>query len=152
MATKKKSRRFTKVPLVIAAVAASAALVYAAATIYGPGPSSLASARASAAPVKTGAAAARLRVTLDPNLFTGEAHRAYEVAAHHPALLAQLHCYCGCERDGTMHNLLDCYRTTHGSECPTCMGEALEAARLARQGVPIEEIRNKLSARWGGGE
>ncbi len=132
----------------IAAVAASAALVYAVATIYGLSPSS----RASAAPVKTESAAARLRVTLDPNLFAGEARRAYEVAARHPALLAQLHCYCGCERDGMMHNLLDCYRTSHGSQCPVCMGEALEAARLARQGVPIEQIRDKLRARWGDGE
>ncbi len=138
--------------MTIAAVAAFAALAYAAVTIYPLSPSSIVSSRASAAPVKTESPAAKLRITLEPKLFSGEARRAYQVAEHHPALLAQLHCYCGCEREGMMHNLLDCYRTDHGSECPICMGEALEASRLAKQGVPIEQIRDKLRARWGNGE
>ncbi|MFZ2063301.1 MAG: hypothetical protein WAU82_19995, partial [Candidatus Binatus sp.] len=35
------------------------------------------------------------RLTLDPNQFIGPAKQAYQVAEKNPALLAQLHCYCG---------------------------------------------------------
>ena len=38
------------------------------------------------------------RVTLDPDQFVGPAKQAYQVAEKSPALLAQLHCYCGCDR------------------------------------------------------
>lgn len=153
MAAKKKYRRMGKIPTTIAGAVMVAALVCALFMIYGAGPSSIFFSRASSAPARAARAdAKKLSATLDPNLFTGEARRAYQVAGHHPALLAQMHCYCGCERDGMMHNLLDCYRTDHGSQCPVCIGEALEAERLAKQGVPIERIRDKLRARWANGE
>ena len=42
--------------------------------------------------------AAKLRITLDPNQFQGTVREAYEVAEKDPALLAQLHCYCGCDK------------------------------------------------------
>ena len=38
------------------------------------------------------------RVTLDPDQFVGPAKQAYQVAEKSPALLAQLHCYCGCDK------------------------------------------------------
>ncbi|HVB81815.1 MAG TPA: CYCXC family (seleno)protein [Candidatus Binataceae bacterium] len=84
------------------------------------------------------------RVTLDPARFFGRAREAYEVAAKNPALLAQLHCYCGCDKEMGHQNLLDCYRDEHGSHCPICMGEALEAAKLADEGLPVEQIRRVL--------
>ena len=55
-------------------------------------------------------------------------------AREHPALLAQLHCYCGCDRTDGHKNLLDCFRDNHGGHCAICTGEALEAEKLARQG------------------
>jgi hypothetical protein len=88
--------------------------------------------------------------TLNPILFHGEAREAYEIAAKDPKLLKQLHCFCGCDKHWT-RNLLDCYRTKHASICPTCMGEALEAARLAKQGTPVAEIRRALSDDYGHG-
>ncbi len=150
--TRHSSRRLRKIPIAIAAGVAVVALTYAVLTVCGVGRSPAISSRASAAAVSSNAAISKLRYTLDPNLFTGDARRAYEIAAHYPALLAQLHCYCGCERDGSMHNLLDCYRSDHGSHCPICIGEALEAERLAKQGVLIEQIRDKLRARYANGE
>ncbi len=84
------------------------------------------------------------RVTLDPARFTGAARQAYEVAAKNPALLAQLHCYCGCDKEIGHQNLLDCYRDEHGGHCPICTGEALEAAKLADEGLPVEQIRRVL--------
>ncbi len=89
--------------------------------------------------------------TLDPSLFRGEAAAAYEVARRDPGLLAQIHCYCGCDRDLGHRSLLDCYRTRHGSQCPICIGEAIEAERMEQQGVPIEEIRDALRTRYSHG-
>ena len=84
------------------------------------------------------------RVTLDPARFFGEARTAYTVAEQKPALLAQLHCYCGCDKELGHQNLLDCFRTEHGSHCPVCTGEAVEAAKLADEGLPVEQIRRVL--------
>ena len=97
-------------------------------------------------------AAKSLRVTLDPNLFQGEVRQAYEVAGRNPALLAQLHCYCGCDRTDNHKNLLDCFRDKHGSTCAICVGEAREGEVLANQGMPVEQIRDALRARYGHGE
>ncbi len=84
------------------------------------------------------------RVTLDPARFFGTAREAYEVAEKDPALLVQLHCYCGCDKEIGHRNLLDCYRDDHGGHCPVCTGEALEAAKLADEGLPIDQIRRVL--------
>ncbi|HZO82976.1 MAG TPA: CYCXC family (seleno)protein [Candidatus Binataceae bacterium] len=90
--------------------------------------------------------------TLDPSLFSGEARTAYEIAAKNPALLAQLHCYCGCDKELGHQSLLDCYRDQHGAQCPICTGEAVEAAKLADEGLPIEQIRRVLRDHWGHGD
>jgi Protein of unknown function with PCYCGC motif len=84
------------------------------------------------------------RLTLDPNQFLGPAKQAYQVAEKNPALLAQLHCYCGCDRQYGHQNLLDCYRGDHGSKCEICIGEALMAEQLSEQGSPVEQIRDAL--------
>ena len=84
------------------------------------------------------------RPTLDPARFFGVVREAYEVAQKNPALLAQLHCYCGCDKEVGHRNLLDCYRDEHGAHCPICTGEAVEAAKLADEGLPVEQIRRVL--------
>jgi hypothetical protein len=99
--------------------------------------------RSAADPARASAAGGK-RVTLDPARFNGAAQQAYEVAASNPALLAQLHCYCGCDKEIGHQNLLDCYRDEHGSHCPICVGEALEAAKLADEGLPVAQIRRVL--------
>src|SRR5215469_13283911 len=77
-------------------------------------------------------------VTLDPALYTGPAHEAYRVAREHPELLAQLHCYCGCDRLHGHNNLLDCFRDTHGGHCAICVGEAIDAERMYQAGTPVD--------------
>jgi hypothetical protein len=89
--------------------------------------------------------------TLDPALFQGEARQAYEIARQKPALLAQLHCYFGCDKDFGHRNLLDCFRTDHGSHCAVCTGEAIEAEHLAQRGMPVEQIRDELRAKFAHG-
>ena len=94
---------------------------------------------------------ARLRITLDPAAFQGTVREAYEVAERDPALLAQLHCYCGCDKTDGHKNLLDCFRDTHGSTCAICCGEARDAEAMASRGMPIEQIRDALRARYSHG-
>jgi len=95
-------------------------------------------------------AAAQGRVTLDPNQFDGPAKRAYQVAEKSPGLLAQLHCYCGCDRVYGHQNLLDCYRGDHGSKCEICIGEALMAEQLWEQGSPVDQIRDAIRRNYAG--
>ncbi len=88
------------------------------------------------------------RATLDPDLFTGQVREAYEVARANPALLAQLHCYCGCDKVEGHRNLLDCFRDGHGGRCEICVGEALQARRMSEQGATVEQIRDAARARY----
>lgn len=106
----------------------------------------------SAVSLNVAQAGQNLRQTLDPNQFAGEVKQAYQIAQHDPALLAQLHCYCGCDRTDGHQNLLDCYRDTHGAHCAICTGEAIEAEKLASQGMPVEKIRDALRDRFANGE
>ncbi|MFZ0676188.1 CYCXC family (seleno)protein [Candidatus Binatus sp.] len=99
----------------------------------------------------SGDPSAKLRITLDPQNFQGTVREAYEVAEKDPALLAQLHCYCGCDVTDGHKNLLDCFRDTHGSTCAICCGEARDAESMASRGMPIEQIRDALRARYAHG-
>ncbi len=114
------------------------------------GESTTAPACCTAHPASETQAASDLRKTLDPGQFTGEVREAYKVAQENPDLLAQLHCYCGCDRTNGHKNLLDCYRDHHGASCAICTGEALEAKKLFDQGASIETIREALRARFAG--
>ncbi len=104
--------------------------------------------RTGGSPIAASDAARRLRTTLDPDLFQGGIRQAYEVAAQDPALLVQLHCYCGCDRTDNHKNLLDCFRDTHGAHCDICVAEAREAELMARRGMSIEAIRDALRMRY----
>jgi hypothetical protein len=84
------------------------------------------------------------RITLDPNQFVGPVREAYKFAEQNPALLAQLHCYCGCDKAEGHQNLLDCYRGMHGASCEICTGEALLAKRMSDQGSPVDQIRDAI--------
>jgi hypothetical protein len=99
-----------------------------------------------------GDAGAQLRITLDPQNFQGTARQAYEVAERDPALLTQLHCYCGCDKSLGHKSLLDCFRDEHGSKCAICCGEAIDAEAMASRGMPVEQIRDALRARYAHGD
>ncbi|HEY9156998.1 CYCXC family (seleno)protein [Candidatus Binatus sp.] len=101
------------------------------------------------AEAKTVAAnAAQGRLTLDPNQFTGPVKQAYMVAEKNPALLAELHCYCGCDKADGHQNLLDCYRGLHGATCEICTEEALLAERMSEQRSPLDQIRDAIRRRF----
>ncbi len=147
MSKSKKAKPDSLVIVVVAVVAAVA--TYGGLSVYrSRAADSIATQQIAAA----GDAANHLRMTLDPNLFVGDVKKAYQIAEHDPTLLAQLHCYCGCDRTDGHKNLLDCYRDTHGAHCAICTGEALEAEKLAAQGMPVEKIRDALRDRFANGE
>jgi Protein of unknown function with PCYCGC motif len=131
----------------IAALAGAALLVVAIAYVMSGG-----SQPSDSAAAASGDAAAHLRVTLDPQGFQGNVRETYEIAARDPALLSQLHCYCGCDKTLGHRSLLDCYRDDHASRCGICMGEARDAEPMAQRGMPIEQIRDTLRARYSHGE
>ncbi len=87
---------------------------------------------------------AQPRLTLDPSQFVGPVREAYKYAGENPALLAQLHCYCGCDKAEGHQSLLDCYRGMHASACEICTGEVLLAKRMADQGSPVDQIRDAI--------
>lgn len=90
-------------------------------------------------------------LTLNPDQFQGDTRQAYTVAQQHPELLAQMHCYCGCEQHDGHKSLLDCFRGTHGASCEICVGEAVTASQLADHGMPVEQIRETLRQRYAHG-
>lgn len=91
------------------------------------------------------AAAEPLAPTLDPATVQPHARAAYEVAQKKPRLLAQLPCFCYCDRFGHK-SLHDCYASNHAEECDVCMREALEADQMDSQGMTPQEIRAAIIA------
>lgn len=121
-----------------AAAGAAAALLYLASGSY----------RARWQTPADAAGAGQAAGTLDPRLFAGPVREAYATARSHPALLARLHCYCGCDKTDGHRSLLDCFRDRHGSRCEICVGEAQEAKRLFKRGTTVDQIRDALRARY----
>ncbi|HLI80502.1 MAG TPA: CYCXC family (seleno)protein [Candidatus Binataceae bacterium] len=142
-----KARIDSMVVVVIMVVMAIA--IYAGASVYR---SHTNDSAPSQQPITEAAAAQNVRLTLDPNQFVGDVKKAYQIAEHDPALLVQLHCWCGCDRTDGHKNLLDCYRDTHGAHCAICTGEAIEAEKLANQGMSVEKIRDALRDRFANGD
>ncbi len=99
---------------------------------------------------KAAVVAASDRLTLDPSQFMGEVREAYIFAGENPALLAQLWCYCGCDKTDGHKCLLDCYRGYHGATCEICTQEALQAKRMFEDGSPVDQIRDALKRRFAG--
>jgi len=56
-----------------------------------------------------------LPTPLPATQFQGRARAAYEAAAEIPQVLAEVKCYCGCDKSQSHRNLLDCFVDTHGS-------------------------------------
>ena len=93
--------------------------------------------------------AALLPATLSPELFTGNTKLAYTAAKEIPQTLAQLPCYCHCDRGHNHKSLHSCFESEHGENCGICINEALMAYNLQKQGVAVSEIRRKIIAAYG---
>ena len=87
--------------------------------------------------------------TLSPELFTGNKRLAYQAAKEIPETLAQLPCYCHCDRGQGHKSLHSCFESEHGENCGICIGEALMANNLVKRGVSVSEIRKQIIAAYG---
>ena len=61
------------------------------------------------------AAPSALPAPLPAEMFQGRAREAYKIAAEIPEVLADVSCYCGCDKSQGHRNLLDCFVDDHGA-------------------------------------
>jgi hypothetical protein len=120
--------------------------------------------QASHAPVETPATAVKtipahfdqapsrstLGPTLEPEKFTGLVRDAYRAAREIPQTLAQLPCYCHCDRGMGHKSLHSCYEDDHAAHCAVCVNEALLALKLEReQKLTPAQIRDRIVEQYG---
>ncbi len=91
----------------------------------------------------------QLKPTLPETQFFGKAREAYRVAREIPQTLAQLPCYCHCDRSFGHKSLHTCFVDDHASQCAVCVDEALLAYKLQKeQKLTSEEIRSQIIEKY----
>ena len=95
--------------------------------------------------------AKNLKPTLPPEQFQGKIRAAYAAVREIPQTIAQLPCYCRCDRSAGHKSLYDCFRDDHGANCSTCMDSALVALKMEKeQRMTPEQIREALIKEYSG--
>jgi hypothetical protein len=87
--------------------------------------------------------------TLDPESFTGLVRDAYRAAREIPQTLAQLPCYCHCDRGMGHKSLHSCFEDKHASQCAVCVNEALLARKLEKEKLSPAQIRDRIIEQFG---
>ena len=83
--------------------------------------------------------------TLSPSQFSNAVvQNAYALAARVKRVLYQQPCYCHCDRSQGHTSLLDCFASTHGSNCGVCMREALYSYEQTQKGKTPAQIRTGI--------
>ena len=83
--------------------------------------------------------------TLAASQFVGKAREAYEAAKKIPQTLAQLPCYCECDKAFGHKSLHSCFEDDHASSCAVCVDEALLAYKLQKeQNLTPEQVRERI--------
>jgi hypothetical protein len=96
--------------------------------------------------------AKHLGPTLDPAQFFGKAREAYQVAKRIPQTLAQLPCYCHCDKSFGHKSLHTCFEDDHASHCAVCVDEALLAYQLQQEErLSPEQVREKIVEKYSEG-
>src|SRR5690348_16966015 len=80
----------------------------------------------------------------DQGLIAPAQKEAYKAAARASSVMYQMPCYCFCDRAHGHTSLRSCFEDTHGSQCSTCMQEALYSYRQSRKGWTAKMIRNGI--------
>jgi uncharacterized protein with PCYCGC motif len=87
--------------------------------------------------------------TLDPQSFSGVTRDAYRAVREIPVTIAQLPCYCHCDRGFGHKSLYSCFEDDHASHCAVCVQEALLALRLEKeQKMTPAQIRDTIVAQY----
>ena len=96
------------------------------------------------------AALKNLAPTLSPEQFFGKQRLGYTAAKEIPRTLAQLPCYCHCDKGFGHKSLQTCFVDDHAAHCAICIDEALLALKLEKQEkLTPEQIRERIIAEYG---
>lgn len=88
--------------------------------------------------------------TLDPALFAGQTREAYKAVREMRQTIAQLPCYCHCDRGNGHKSLYSCFESDHAAHCGVCINEALLAYQLEKKDkLSPSEIRSRIIAQYG---
>jgi nitrous oxide reductase len=91
----------------------------------------------------------KLPPTLPASDFIGKAREAYDVAKKIPQTLAQLPCYCECDKGLGHKSLHTCFVDDHASHCAVCVDEALLAYKLQKEEkLTPEKVREKIIEKY----
>lgn len=80
---------------------------------------------------------------------TPGANEAYAAAREAAATLDGVYCHCDCSKHAGHRSLLTCFESEHGAYCDICMGEAMLASEMAKQGKSLMEIRTAIDRQFG---
>ena len=93
---------------------------------------------------------ASLGPTLEPARFTGLVREAYSAVREIPQTIAQMPCYCHCDRGMGHKSLYSCFEDDHASHCAVCVNEALLALKLEKeQKLTPAQIRDRIVEQFG---
>ena len=87
--------------------------------------------------------------TLAPEKFEGQTRDAYKAAREIPVTLAQMPCYCHCDRGFGHKSLYSCFQDDHASHCAVCVSEALLTLKLEKEGKTPAQIRDQIVQTFG---
>ena len=91
----------------------------------------------------------KLTTILAPERFSGKAREAYQAVKEAPQLIAQMPCFCHCDRSLGHKSLHSCFEDDHAATCATCIDEALMAYQLQKRGMSPKQIREQIIAQFG---
>ena len=87
--------------------------------------------------------------TLAPEKFTGITRDAYRAVREIPVTIAQLPCYCHCDKGYGHKSLYSCFEDDHAAHCAVCVNEALLALKLEKeQKLTPAQIRETIVAEY----
>ena len=87
--------------------------------------------------------------TLAPEKFEGITRDAYKAAREIPVTIAQMPCYCHCDRGFGHKSLYSCFQDDHAAHCAVCVDEALLVATLEKEGKTPAQIRDRIVETFG---
>lgn len=88
--------------------------------------------------------------TLAPERFTGLTRDAYRAVREIPVTIAQMPCYCHCDRGMGHKSLYSCFEDDHAAHCAVCVNEALVALRLEKEEkLTAPQIRERIMEQFG---
>ena len=91
-----------------------------------------------------------LKATLSPDMFQGQIKAAYAAVKEIPKTIAQLPCYCHCDRSMGHKSLHSCFEDDHAAGCGICMNSALKAYKLEKEKkMTPDQIRAELIKEYG---